>query len=84
MPFYDYYCIYCDTVDELFHDMTEDRTNDPCSTCDEVQALRRLPPSGLNVKQETNIGNVVKEFIAENKEINKKEKERLSKQEFTK
>lgn len=84
MPFYEYYCIYCNSVCDLFHGMTEDRSGDPCPDCDEVQALKRHVPTSINVQQETQVGNLVKEFIKENKEIVKREKDKLSKQEYKK
>lgn len=84
MPFYDYYCLYCDHVVELFHSMTENRNNEPCPTCQETQALRRLVANEFSLYHESNAGSLVKDFIQENKELNKQEKEKLSKQEYKK
>lgn len=83
MPFYSYYCLYCDHALDLFHGMTETKNGSECPMCHH-ESLEKLVPTSINVQQETQVGNLVKEFIKENKEVAKREKEKLSKQVYKK
>jgi hypothetical protein len=84
MPYYDYCCEVCDCVTEVSHSFEADITQFKCIVCGEVGTLKRLPPTSINVSHQTNVGNLVKDFIEQNKELNKEEKEKLKRQEFKK
>lgn len=79
MPFYDYICEACEGVCEKFHGMNEDP-----GTCPQCGGKVQRLPGSITVIRDPNVGNIVKEFIEENKQLTKAEKERLSKQEFKK
>lgn len=80
MPFYTYICENCASVCEQFHGMTE--SSKPCPECGSNK-LGRIPTT-VSVTHDNGIGQIVKEFIKDNKEINQMEKDRLSKQEYKK
>ena len=81
MPYYVYYCHTCKKEFDTFHGMTEKA--EKCALCEATEKLEKKPVS-ITIIQENNIGTFVKDFITDGKEANKKEKERLSKQEYTK
>ena len=78
MPVYTYKCPTCDEEYEKIHGMTEEMT-EGCPI--DGHSLVRIP-SSVSVKQVNNVGNVVKEFIQANKELNNEEKQKLSNKEY--
>ena len=80
MPRYVYKCRKCEGSFTTFHGMTEDQ--DYCELCEESGCVFRIPqmPSVTIVKEKA--GKIVKEYIEDTKKEIKKEKERLTKEEF--
>ena len=76
MPVYCYKCSICDSEVEVRHGMTE-RLED-CEACDNKQVLTRIPQLTNFVRKESKdsqqTGDLVKEYIEENKRILKDEK----------
>ena len=76
MPKYCYKCSICDSEIEVRHGMTE-RLED-CEVCDNKQVLTRIPQLTNFVRKESKdtqqTGDLVKEYIEENKRILKDEK----------
>lgn len=79
MPFYAYICETCASVCEKFHGMNEKPGE--CPSCGGI--IQRLP-SHVNISQASDVGKLVDEFIRQNKELTREEKEKLSKQEYKK
>ena len=85
MPIYLYRCTSCKSEFKESHSMTERITD--CDICELSNTLIRLPSNFAFFKKEEKehkVGSLVHEFIEENKEDIKKEKERLRQQEYKK
>ena len=83
MPKYVYYCSECEQYSEVRHSMS--KTLQVCPACEIEEALTRVPSTpvallkqGQQMKPET--GNLVKEYIEENKESLKKMKKEARKE----
>jgi len=84
MPKYNYYCKDCDEYFEIRHSMTE--VLDSCVCC-ESGTFSRIPsiPSYINkiiVTKDERPGAIVEDYIKQNRQSVKEEKERLKKQEY--
>ena len=85
MPVYSYRCANCQSEFKENHPMTERLTD--CEVCGLSDTLVRLPSEFAffrNEKKEKQVGSLVEEYIESNKEDLKKEKEKLSNQEYQK
>jgi len=90
MPKYCYYCDSCKTEFEASHSIKEKL--EKCGFCSTNNSLEKLPSistiitkSNLgknNLGKDKKIGSLVEENIEENREILKKEKERLKKVDY--
>lgn len=85
MPIYSYRCANCQSEFKESHSMTERITD--CEVCELSDTLVRLPSEFAffrKEKKEKQVGSLVEEYIESNKEDLKKEKEKLSNQEYQK
>jgi len=85
MPKYCYYCDNCQAEFEVSHSIKEKL--EKCGFCGVEDALKKIPSIPTiftNSKQskDKKIGSLVEEHIEENREMLKKEKERLKKVEY--
>jgi len=85
MPKYCYYCRSCKAEFEVSHSIKEKL--EKCEFCDADNALKKLPfistiITKSNSGKDKKIGSLVEEHIEENREILKKEKERLKKVDY--
>ena len=64
MPSYVYECSDCKEVIEVFHSMSEERTD--CEICKSENTLTKIPEVPIYVKN-NNAGNVVKKHIEDAK-----------------
>ena len=76
MPNYVYECSDCKEVVEIFHSMSEDRTD--CDVCGAKNTLNKIPEVPIYVKSTTS-GNVVKQHIEDAKQQVREDKERMRK-----
>ena len=85
MPKYCYYCDSCKTGFETTHSIKEKL--EKCEFCGVYNALKKIPSIPIYLtknkeKKDNKVGSLVEEHIEENREILKKEKERLKKVEY--
>tara|TARA_Y100000310_G_C20492480_1_gene719934 strand:- start:508 stop:768 length:261 start_codon:yes stop_codon:yes gene_type:complete len=85
MPRYNYYCDSCQTEFEASHSIKEKL--EKCELCGADDSLEKLPsiPTILTKNKQgkdKKVGSLVEEHIEENREILKKEKERLKEVEY--
>lgn len=71
MPFYRYSCCECKDEIEVFHSMNS-VYEETCKQCG--KPMEKQPNLKVTVKQHSDVGNLVKDFIAENKQIIQEEK----------
>jgi putative FmdB family regulatory protein len=76
MPNYVYECSDCEEVMEIYHSMSEDRTD--CEACGAKSTLNKIPEVPIYVKSNTS-GNVVKQHIEEAKQQVREDKEQMRK-----
>ena len=76
MPSYVYECSDCREVVEVFHSMSDERTD--CETCGAENALKKIPEVPFYVKSNS-AGNVVKQHIEDTKKQVREEKENMRK-----
>ena len=84
MPTYAYECTECELIFEVFHPMSE--TVETCKAC-QKPVRRRVSPN-FNIKKtrvsgKNKSGRLVKQYIEDVKEEVKREKEKLSTQEYS-
>tara|TARA_A100001515_G_C4491897_1_gene183598 strand:- start:314 stop:556 length:243 start_codon:yes stop_codon:yes gene_type:complete len=77
MPNYVYECSECDEVMEIYHSMSEEKTN--CEACGAKNTLTRIPEVPIYVKKKS-AGNIVKKHIEDTKKQVQEEKQRMSKE----
>jgi|TARA_R110002012_G_C11593164_1_gene606461 putative FmdB family regulatory protein len=76
MPSYVYECSDCGDVLEVFHSMSDERTD--CEVCKTKNTLNRIPEIPIYVKSKT-AGKVVQQHIEEAKQQIREDKERVTK-----
>tara|TARA_R110000744_G_scaffold90507_6_gene175676 strand:- start:433 stop:672 length:240 start_codon:yes stop_codon:yes gene_type:complete len=76
MPSYVYECSDCKEITEVFHSMSERRTD--CDTCGTENTLNRIPEVPIYLKKNTS-GNVVKQHIEDAKRQVKEDKQDMRK-----
>jgi|TARA_R110000751_G_scaffold181133_1_gene287429 putative FmdB family regulatory protein len=76
MPSYVYECSDCKEITEVFHSMSEERTD--CDTCGTENTLNRIPEVPIYLKKNTS-GNVVKQHIEDAKRQVKEDKQDMRK-----
>ncbi len=76
MPSYVYECSDCRDVTEVFHSMSEERTD--CETCGAENTLNKIPEVPIYLKK-NDAGNIVKQHIEEAKQQVREDKERMTK-----
>ena len=76
MPSYVYECSDCKYVTEVFHSMSEERTD--CETCGAENTLNKIPEVPIYLKK-NDAGNIVKQHIEEAKQQVREDKERMTK-----
>ncbi len=76
MPSYVYECSDCGDVLEVFHSMSDERTD--CEVCKTKNTLIRIPEIPIYVKSKT-AGKVVQQHIEEAKQQIREDKERVTK-----
>jgi putative FmdB family regulatory protein len=76
MPSYVYECSKCSDVTEVFHSMSEDRTD--CEACGEQNTLNKIPEVPIYLKSNT-AGKVVKQHIEDAKQQVREDKEQMKK-----
>ena len=86
MPTYNYYCEECDDYFEFRHGMSE--CVELCIAC-ESSAFSRVPsvPAYIqrpSIQKDSKTGDLVEEYIRQNKKSVKKEKDRLKKTSYKK
>jgi len=79
VPKYCYFCESCKSAYETVHSMTEVKEN--CELCD-ARAIRRIPqiPAYIqkqNAERQKKVGDVVEDYIEQNKRSVREEKDRL-------
>ena len=73
MPSYVYECSDCGEVVEVFHSMSEEKTD--CETCGAENTLNKIPEVPIYLKKNT-AGNVVKHHIEDaNRQIREEKRE---------
>tara|TARA_R100000388_G_C7187878_1_gene132001 strand:+ start:232 stop:474 length:243 start_codon:yes stop_codon:yes gene_type:complete len=77
MPSYVYECSECKEVYEVFHSMSEERTD--CEICGATNTLNKIPEVPIYVKSKT-AGQIVKQHIEEAKQQILEEKEEMKKE----
>ena len=75
MPSYVYECSDCEQVIEVFHSMSEEKTD--CETCGTKNTLNRIPEIPTYTKSST-AGKVVKRHIEEAKKQIKEDKKSMT------
>jgi putative FmdB family regulatory protein len=76
MPSYVYECSDCKEVIEVFHSMSDEKTD--CETCGAENTLNKIPEVPIYVKSKTS-GNVVKQHIEDAKQQVREDKEKMTK-----
>ena len=79
MPFYEYQCLDCEKVFNVFHSMDKDYEG-TCGFCESVNVEKVVSAIGIKVdksKFKTRAGDLVKSHIEETKTAIKQEKSRL-------
>jgi putative FmdB family regulatory protein len=82
MPVYTYKCKSCEIQFDTFHDMSTRLTD--CEKCGRVDSLKKVLSSSISVRQKDNSGQLVKNYIEENKEALKEELKNIKRQEYNK
>ncbi|MBL18409.1 MAG: hypothetical protein CMC82_01075 [Flavobacteriaceae bacterium] len=89
MPIYNYKCVECDEISTFMHAYGEVQKD--CEKCDTKDSLVKLmsKPTILKTKSKTagedsEVGNLTKQFIEENREVLNKQKEEYSKKQYDK
>jgi putative FmdB family regulatory protein len=77
MPNYVYECSECGKVMEIYHSMSEERTN--CEACGSNNTLTKIPEVPIYVKKKT-AGNIVKKHIEDTKKQVQEEKQKMSRE----
>ncbi len=77
MPSYVYECSNCKEVIEVFHSMSDEKTD--CETCGAKNTLNKIPEVPIYVKSKT-AGNVVKQHIEDAKQQVREDKEKMTKE----
>jgi putative FmdB family regulatory protein len=77
MPSYVYECSDCREIIEVFHSMSDEKTD--CETCGAENTLNKIPEVPIYVKKKT-AGKVVKEHIEDAKQQIREEKRSMSKE----
>jgi len=76
MPNYVYECSECGEVMEIYHSMSEERTN--CEVCGAENTLNKIPEVPTYVKSST-AGKIVKQHIEETKQQILEDKKKITK-----
>ena len=76
MPNYVYECSECSEVMEIYHSMSEERTN--CEVCGANNTLTRIPEVPIYVKS-NNSGKVVKQHIEDTRRQIQEDKKNMTK-----
>jgi len=76
MPSYVYECSDCREVIEVFHSMSDEKTD--CETCGAINTLKKIPEVPFYVKN-NNAGKIVKQHIEDTKKQIREEKENMRK-----
>lgn len=76
MPSYVYECSGCEDITEVFHSMSEERTD--CEVCGSENTLNKIPEVPIYIKSKTS-GNVVKQHIEDAKQQVREDKEKMTK-----
>lgn len=82
MPIYTYKCKDCEFIFDIFHDMSSRLTD--CQKCGNINCLKKVLNSSINVIEKDNSGQLVKKYIEENKELLKEEKQNVKRQDYSK
>jgi putative FmdB family regulatory protein len=82
MPVYTYKCKSCETQFDTFHEMSTRLTD--CEKCGKVDSLKKVLSSSISVKEKDNSGQLVKNYIEDNKEILKEELKNVKRQDYNK
>lgn len=82
MPIYTYKCKNCNNIFDIFHDMNTRLTD--CEKCGNVDVLKKLLSSSISVSHKDNSGQLVRNYIEENKEILKEELKSIKRQDYEK
>lgn len=80
MPTYTYKCKECHDTFDTFHDMGTRLTD--CQKCGNMATLKRVPSSSISVSEKDNSGQLVKNYIEENKEALKEEARSIKRQDY--
>lgn len=80
MPTYTYKCKECQDAFDTFHDMSTRLTD--CQKCGKMATLKRVPSSSISVSEKDNSGQLVKNYIEENREALKEEAKSIKRQDF--
>jgi putative FmdB family regulatory protein len=76
MPNYAYECSACGEIMEIYHSMSEERTN--CEVCGAENTLNKIPEVPIYLKSNT-AGKVVKQHIEDAKQQVREDKEQMKK-----
>ena len=76
MPSYVYECSACEDIFEVFHSMSEEKTD--CEACGKTNVLSKIPEVPIYLKNKT-AGKIVKEHIEDAKRQIRQDKEKMSK-----
>ena len=76
MPSYVYECSDCREITEVFHSMSDEKTD--CEICGAENTLNKIPEVPIYLKK-SNAGNVVKQHIEDAKQQVREDKEKMTK-----
>ena len=77
MPSYVYECSDCEEIIEVFHSMSEEKTD--CEICGSENTLKKIPEVPFYVKKNS-AGSVVKQHIEDTKKQIREQKENMRKE----
>ena len=77
MPSYVYECSGCKQVTEVFHSMSDEKTD--CETCGAENTLNKIPEVPIYLKN-SDAGNIVKRHIEDAKQQVREDKEKMTKE----
>tara|TARA_R110000822_G_scaffold69930_1_gene169458 strand:- start:395 stop:637 length:243 start_codon:yes stop_codon:yes gene_type:complete len=77
MPSYVYECSDCKEVIEVFHSMSEEKTD--CEACGAENTLNKIPEVPIYLKN-SDAGNIVKRHIEDAKQQVREDKEKMTKE----
>lgn len=80
MPVYTYKCKECENVFDTFHDMSTRLTD--CQNCGKMATLKRVLHSSISVSEKDNSGQLVKNYIEENREALREEAKSIKRQDY--